>query len=160
VNRGVIIALALSLAANVFLGGFVAGRMVGPRFHGPPPALSDDLMAISREALPPQALKELRRTMLAQRDTFREIRRENAGIRLAFIEAISAEEFDRAKADAAAARIAAAEGERRARAAAMLVEVAAKLSPEDRKAFAQALRANHERARHRMLLRREPPPES
>lgn len=159
-NRGVIIALTLSLAANVFLGGFVAGRMMGPRFHGPPPALSDDLMAMGREALPPEALRELRQAMLAERHAFREIRRESAAIRMAFIEALSAEEFDRATADAAAARIAAAEGERRARAAAMLVDVAAKLSPEDRKAFAQALRANHERRRHRMPHHRESPPEN
>ena len=43
VGRGVAIALGLSLALNMFLGGVLAGRMMAPGFHRPHSMhLSDD----------------------------------------------------------------------------------------------------------------------
>lgn len=157
-NKGLIVALALSLGANVFLGGFVAGRLAGPRMHGAPFGSGViDTAPAEFAQMSAEARREFRRVFAEERRAIRDDWRAGAEIRREFVEALGADAFDRAAAEAAADKLAAFEGERRAKAGRVLVDVAAKLSPEDRKAFAAALAARQERRGRRGD---GPPPES
>lgn len=152
-GRGIAVALALSLAANVFLGGFVAGKIAGgPRFHHGPPGF--DLKRGGHEDfadLPPAARERLKDAFLAHRADGKEMRREARALHEEFVAVLGAEPWDRAAADAVVAKFEAAEIAGRASMARLLVEAADGLSAEDRKALAAHLekRGDERRGRRR-----------
>lgn len=140
-GRGIVIALALSLAANVFLGGFVAGRLAGgphdhdgPHVfmfrHGGPEEFSD---------LTPAARESLKRAFIEHRAASREDFREARKLHEEFVKVLGADVYDRAAADALVAKFEAAETAGRAGMARILVEAAEGLSAEDRKSLANHL---------------------
>ena len=110
-GRGIVIALALSLAANVFLGGFVAGRMAGgPHHRDGAPAFSmrrDGPDGFSD--LTPAARDSLRRAFKARRAASREQFRAARELHEEFVDILSADVYDRAAAEALAAKFEAAD---------------------------------------------------
>lgn len=143
-GRGIVIALALSLAANVFLGGFVAGKFAGhgyPRAfgfaHGEGKRLSD---------LPPAARDALQRAYASHQIIKDQRRDEMRALHEEFVSVLTAETFDREAAEAAVEKIAAADRSRRAEMARLIVGVADGLSTEDRQALARHV---ERRVKHR-----------
>ena len=138
-GRGIVIALALSLAANVFLGGFVAGRFAGGPHdqegphafmfrHGGPEEFSD---------LTPAARDSLKRAFVAHRAASKDEFREARELHEEFVNVLGAEIFDRAAAEALVAKFEASDTSGRARMARVIVEAAEGLSAEDRKSLAK-----------------------
>lgn len=160
-GRGIIIALALSLAANVFLGGFVFGRMAGvPHHRGGEHGFSlrhdghdglSDLTPAARESL--KRAFESRR--VASRDDFREAR----ALHEEFVKVLGADVYDREAAQSLAAKFEAAESFGRAGMARLIVEAADGLSPEDRKSLAKHLDHRGKRWKGRRGGHDGPPPE-
>lgn len=136
-NKGLVIALALSLGANVFLGGYVAGKLAGGgygldgherRGHR---VDFDDVTPAAR---------------LALRRAFKEHRDENAGYRDAaralhdeLVAVMAAETFDRAAADLIAEKFAALDVSFRGDMARIVIEAADGLPLADRRALARHL---------------------
>ncbi|HBS36415.1 MAG TPA: hypothetical protein DEA50_15270 [Parvularcula sp.] len=143
-GRTIGILLALSLAANVFLGGFVAGRVAGPGFgpfdHGRRghDARGSDAR-LEFEALPEAAREKLRAVFRANRAEFASTLREGRALQREFIAILTAETIDRAAAEAAAARIESFEAERRRSTPRLFVSVMDGLPPEDRRALARVI---------------------
>jgi Spy/CpxP family protein refolding chaperone len=141
-NRGLIIALLLSLAANVFFGGFVVGRFVA----GPPPpeAVRQGGQAIgfmnrrSLEMLSAEDQETVRAVFRSQRRVVRAKNRILQERRGDLANAIAADPWDRARVEAAAAALQEAQRDREALFAALLIEALEELSPEDRAALANA----------------------
>lgn len=140
-GRGVSIALALSLAANVFLGGFVAGKLAGGHGghdhmrpfsfrHGPSDGFND---------LTPAARESLKRAFTARRAEGGDYFREARALHEEFVRVLSADVFDRAAADAIVAKFDAAERTGRNGMAKLIVDAAEGLSAEDRKSLARHL---------------------
>jgi Spy/CpxP family protein refolding chaperone len=174
-GRTVTILLALSLAANVFLGGFVAGRIAGPklpgfdRYGGGPPGggpQRGDPFAEFNE-LPPAAREKLRALFRQNRASFIATVRDGRALHQEFVSVLTAETFDRAAAEALAAKIEAFDRERRQSMPRLIIEAMDGLSVEDRRALAAIFErrmmddlrgANR---RHDRLERRgrRPPPE-
>lgn len=149
-GKGIAVALALSLAANVFLGGFVAGKIAGgPHFHkgshgfdfrrGGPDEFDD---------LPPAVRERLKRAFIAQHAKSEDGRREARELHKEFVAALGAEVWDRPAAEAIAARFEAIEKRSRADMAMVLVQAADALSAEDRKALAEHLERRGFKPRH------------
>lgn len=138
-GRGIVIALALSLAANVFLGGFVAGRLAGgPHDHDGPHVFMfrhGGLEAFSD--LTPAARESLKRAFIEHRAASRGGFRETRKLHEEFVKVLGADVYDRAAADALVAKFEAAENSGRAGMARVLVEAAEGLSAEDRKSLAK-----------------------
>lgn len=158
-GRGIIVALALSLAANVFLGGFVAGRFVGGENDRGGDRLSAFRHGDAHEFsdLPPAARESLKRAFIAHRAEGREAYREMKALHREFIDVLSADEFDRAAADAIAAKADAMDRSGRSSLIKLIAEAAEGLSVEDRKALARHIekRRPHHKRRHG---RSAPPP--
>jgi Spy/CpxP family protein refolding chaperone len=141
-GRTVTILLALSLAANVFLGGFVAGRIAGPNLpgferpggerhgHGRVDVYAD------LERLPPAARDRLKALIRENRGRFAETFREGRALHQEFIAVLTADPFDRAAAEAVAARIEAFQRERRPSMPRLVIETMDGLSLDDRRALA------------------------
>lgn len=157
------VVLLLSLALNVFLGGFVIGRHFGRPHHGPPferflgpgggPG-SADLQALS-----PEGKEIFRASFHARSEQFRETRLKTRALRKAFYAALAADPFDRRAADAALEALTVAESEAHATLLRELVAATEQLSPADRKVLAAA----REKHRRKKLRRRGPdasPPSS
>ncbi|MBI1391803.1 MAG: periplasmic heavy metal sensor [Alphaproteobacteria bacterium] len=112
-GRAVTIALAASLAANVFLGGFVVGRVTnappsppdGGHERGPRPPVAVDgspSRLLGRSLAASETARAAFRDAFAEhREKFRDDRVESRRLREAAREALLAEPFDRAKAKAA-----------------------------------------------------------
>lgn len=160
-GRGIIIALAASLAANVFLGGFVAGRLIGgdadgasgrgiSSRHGGREAFAD---------LPPAARDSLKRAYLAHRAEGRGAADELKALHRDFVRVLSAEDFDRAAALAIADKADALERSGRTSFIKLVVNAADGLSVEDRKALARHIEARGARWKGRRHHRDGPPPE-
>lgn len=144
-GRTVTILLALSLAANVFLGGFVAGRIAGPNLpvfdrhdggrpgHGPhrgdPHAEFDEL--------PPAAREKLRALFRQNRESFAATFRDGRALHQEFVSVLTAETFDRAAAEAVALKIEAFDRERRPSMPRLIIEAMDGLPVEDRRALAR-----------------------
>lgn len=160
-GRGVIIALALSLAANVFLGGFLAGRIAGgPGFHHAHHGPEFRRHAMEEFAdLPPAARESLKRAFIAHRREAGDMRKEALALHKEFVSVIGAETFDRPAAEAVIAKIEAVEQRGAAGMARLVVEAAAGLSPEDRRALAEHFdrRERGWRERRKDLPRKRPP---
>lgn len=131
--------LAGSLAANVFLGGFVAGRML----HAPDPrAMAAERGGEARVLL--RAAADAPQVRAAFEQRFREERvqiRRDAGesmrLREAFAAALAAEPFVRADAEAAAAALARFEQGRQTRGVNTLIDVFEKLPAETRRGIVE-----------------------
>lgn len=155
-GRGIVIALALSLAANVFLGGFVIGKMAGGphdrggshefafRHHDGPEGFLD-LTPAARESLK-RAFETRRAAATQEFSAARELHEE-------FVKVLGADVYDRAAAEALAAKFEAAENFGRAGMARLIVEAADGLSTEDRKSLAKHIerRGGHWKGRRDRL---------
>lgn len=149
------ILLAVSLAANVFLGGFVAGRLLGDPPH--------HRLAIMREgghapipffgaadALSPEGRRVFHDTFSGKRRDMRAAFVETQRLRQALAEALAAEPFDRARAEAALTAVQSSDAANQRAVVALVLDAAERLSPEDRKALASAHERRHEGRRRRL----------
>ena len=157
-GRGLVVLLLISLGANVFLGGFVAGRMLGKppqerhERHGPrQPGMMffEDLEALSPEARDSfkAVFKESRGEL---RMKFREMRR----LRDEFSEALAAEPWDRTRVEAALSELRTVENAHQTELAELLIDAFEGLSPEDRKAMIDAQTVRMEARRERFKSHR------
>jgi uncharacterized membrane protein len=147
VGRGIIVALAVSLAVNVLLGGFIAGQMAA----GPEAAEPRRHFELWRHGhddfsdLPPTVRENLKRAFLASREKGGAVREEARALHQKFVAVISADVWDRSAADAVAADYEALEASTRAGIARLIVEAADGLSAEDRRALARHFERRGER---------------
>jgi uncharacterized membrane protein len=166
-NKGLAIALFASLAANIFLGGFVVGRLAGgpghprfdhPRHHAGP------MMEPNLDALSSPGREAFHNVFEAERETLRERHRTLRERRTAFAAALTAEPFDRARAEAALNDLHAVTAEQQAAFAALMIDAVEELSDEDRKLLAKSIiDGSHWRSGKRRLHRRDkfpPPPDA
>jgi len=146
-GRPIIIFLALSLAANLFLGSVVAGRIAGPHFQGF--RAGADLRGDAShhggrdadprhefEELPPAVREKLKDAFRENREEFVETFREGRALQREFVSILTADVFDRPAAETAAAKIEAFEGERRRSMPRLVIEAMDGLDVEDRRALA------------------------
>ena len=148
--RLVPVLLALSLAANVFIGGIVAGHMFGPHgFHHRGGPGRD--VKFEERVLSPEGRETVRAAFKEKREDLFASAREAKKLRAAISGAMGADPFDRARAEAAVAALQAHDAEQHRLIASIMIDAAEKLSPEDRKALAAAQLAGERAMRGRML---------
>lgn len=168
-GRTIGVLLALSLAANVFLGGFVAGRIALPGLPAFDHARGHDERGHRGggrhrfDDLPPLARERMKAAFVKKRDEFAATFREGRALRDEFVSTLTAETFDRAAAEAVAAKIDAFEEKRRGSMPRLVIEMMDGLPVEDRRAIAALVEkrmteemAGPGRRRHG---RGEPPPD-
>lgn len=164
-NKGLAIALFLSLAVNIFLGGFAVGRFAGgPRPpHGDHPSMhAGPMMAPNVEALSPEGRAAFHSVFEAERDALHQRHSALKARRAAFAAALLAEPFDRAAAVAALKDLHTVTAEQQGAFAALMIDAVEKLSSDDRKALAKSIvSGEHWRPRKRRHHRRDdfPPPD-
>lgn len=152
-GRGLTILLMLSLAANVFLGGFVAGRWFGgpPHhrvvMHGPMDrgvGMFRDTDVLSEEGRKAfhDVFKEKRGDL---RPSFQEMRR----LREEFGAALAADPWDRARVEKAFADLRAVESSHQSAFSTTLIDAFEKLSAADRKALVEAAHSREANWRER-----------
>lgn len=154
--RYLFVALAVSLAANVFLFGFAAGRFVGAGGPDKPKDMAfigrpGDLLGASI-AMSPTAREAVRE---AARGRFREIRRdraEGARRRAKVREVLESDPFDRQQAEEALRALSAFAVAREEARLSLMLDVFEKLPVEERRAL---LEASEQRRRHRLERRME-----
>ena len=150
-NRGLAIALFASLAINIFLGGFVVGRLAGGPPHsgfGHPRHEAGLMMFPDLDVLSPAGRETFREVFAARHEALRERHRELSRRRAAFTAALAADPWNRAKAEAALAELKAATDEQETAFAALIIDAFERLSTEDRKALVEAgARGGHWRHR-------------
>jgi Spy/CpxP family protein refolding chaperone len=140
-NRGLAIALFASLAINIFLGGFVVGRLAGGPPHsgfGHPRHEAGLMMFPDLDVLSPAGRETFREVFAARHEALRERHRELSRRRAAFTAALAADPWNRAKAEAALAELKAATDEQETAFAALIIDAFERLSTEDRKALVEA----------------------
>ncbi len=163
-GRGLIVALLLaSLAANVFLGGFVAGRLLGAsqieearpdEIAGPPPRGGrGGPFPGDPSKLPPEVREVFRDAFIVNRAGLRSNRRAVLDARRDLAEILSADEWDRAAVEAAMARVRAAHDAEAAGQSKLMIDALEKLSVEERKALIASQFS--EEPRRRRPFRRE-----
>jgi uncharacterized membrane protein len=141
--------LALSMGVNVFLGGFVAGRLLG--HHGPhagpgePGARGVFPIMAAAEDLSPEGRALVRQTFKARQAELRAAHGEARNARARLAEILAAEPFDRGKAEAALATITGIESENHRVVMMLIVDAAASMTPEDRRRFVEGFARPHER---------------
>ncbi|HXI86706.1 MAG TPA: periplasmic heavy metal sensor [Parvularculaceae bacterium] len=145
-RTGLVIALAVSLAANVLLGGFVAGRMIG----GPPHEFfhgahghgrgGGAMMFGDLDALSPQAREAFRAVFKTHHDEMRGDFQEVMRLRGAFADALAADPWDRARAEKALADLRVVESKQQTALGAIMIDAFEKLSAADRKALIDSAR--------------------
>jgi len=136
VGRGLMIVLAASLACNVFLGGFVAGRMIGKPPPGPPRGeLEMERIFGASEVLSEEGRKAFRGVFFESRDALRESRRKVREARRSMSESLNTQPWDDEAIDQAIADFHAAQDAHRTVQTALFVEAFKVLSIEDRKAL-------------------------
>ncbi len=171
-GRGLTILLIISLAANVFLGGFIAGRLIGgPPHHPQMMPLPGELggRGAFRElgALTPDEREAFRAVFKTKRDDIRKEIHEALALRKAFGDALAADPWDRAEAEKALAELSAAEGARLTALSTLLIDAFEDLPADKRKALIEeatkrgeeAWRPRGKHRRGRGLDRDGPPPE-
>lgn len=166
-NKGLALALFLSLAVNIFLGGFAVGRFAsGPRHpHGDHPSMhAGPMMAPNVEALSPEGRAAFHSVFEAERDALHRRHSALRERRAAFAAALLAEPFDRVAAEAALQDLHAVTAEQQGAFAALMIDAVEKLSSEDRKALARSIVNGEnwrpkERRHHRRDAFPPPPPE-
>lgn len=163
-GRGVAIALAVSLAANVFLGGVIAGRLTGPSLpHGERGEHSFHRGMDAFKDLPPAARDSLKRAFMQHRAASKADFDQMRTLHNEFVAVLGADVFDRGAAEAIAVQFETLENSRRAGMARLLIDAAEGLSAEDRKALAAHVdrRGGWRGGHHRMRRGQngdEPPP--
>lgn len=149
--RWVTIALLASLMVNMVFVGVAAGRM-WVHHHGDgwySRHKGGGMRGFLRE-LPEARRSELRDVMRANRAAAREEREKVGALRQAVREAIAREPFDRAALERALSEVNAARQNFRGRIASDFVELVSKMTPEERKLFAEkGLRRDRGGRRHR-----------
>jgi Spy/CpxP family protein refolding chaperone len=156
-NRGLIVLLALSLAANVFLGGFVAGRFFGgPHhrvlmhgMHDRGPGMFRDTDVLSEEGQ-----EAFRAVFKEKRDELRPSFRETRRLRDELGAALAADPWDRPRVENAFAALREIEGAHQAAFSQTLIDAFEKLSAADRKALVEAAHKRREDWRERRKRRR------
>lgn len=129
--------LVASLAVNLGFAGMVAGALIMGPPHGRPPGVA--LLHYAR-ALPEPYQDDLRRQMRAHRGEWAETREALRGQRAALTAALTAEPYAPETVAAILEREVRLSGELSARGAALLLAQIARMSPEERAAYAAALR--------------------
>ncbi|MEQ8176898.1 MAG: periplasmic heavy metal sensor [Amphiplicatus sp.] len=156
-NRGLTILLALSVAANVFLGGFVAGRLLGGPPHDKLIHTGDGGRAFSfkiaaeLDDLSPDAREAFRKVFGESRERLIRNHREAKRLRKALSDALAADPWNRTQAEAALAELRAAESAQQAALATLLIDAFEGLSAEDRKALTSAMDNRERRKKHMRL---------
>lgn len=167
-GRGLIVALVLSLALNVFAAGFITARIAGP--HGPPPRHEegrsfDNPFRLMRhaEALPPgsreafrAAIEEKLPALRAQHEEMRRLRRE-------LWEEMSGDSWDRAALETRMEEIRQTQARQREAFDAAFLAAFETLSPEDRQTLIKAAEERRMKRRERFKRRheeRDAPPEN
>lgn len=160
-NRTLTVLLIVSLAANVFLGGFVAGRMIG----GPPHrnfVHSIDAspgfkwrMGENLSALSPEARDAFRKAFGDSRERLVKNFRETRRLRQALSDALAADPWSRAEVEAALADLRAADNAQQAALAELMVDAFEGLSAADRKALVEAMEKRGRPHEMRMRMRDE-----
>lgn len=144
-------ALVASLALNLFLAGVIGVRFWREHWRGPPErAMAGAFGPMGRiaGAMPESSRAKVKALMETRQQEVRERGREYRRARTEAMQALSADAFDRSRAEAAFA-----EARRRADAMsegvhAAMIEASSQLTPEERKAFRERL-AERERERER-----------
>jgi uncharacterized membrane protein len=139
-------ALVASLGLNLAAAGLIGGALLKGPPPGPPPGISLGQYA---RALPDPYRKDLGRSLRESRRDWIGSRRALAAQEQALAAALTAEPFDPAMVEAVLAREAELTGDLAARGSAMLVAQIARMSPEERAAYAKALEERRERRRDR-----------
>ncbi|MBI2256666.1 MAG: periplasmic heavy metal sensor [Proteobacteria bacterium] len=128
--------LIISVCLNLFLlAGMVAGRMHGPM--GGPEGKGGMVMA----TVPPELKSVIRDKLKAHGPEFRDEKEKMRELRLHVADALAAEPFDPAALDAALAELEQSAGKLLHHAQVGLAEIAAELTPEQRKQWAEGWRA-------------------
>jgi uncharacterized membrane protein len=162
-DRGLKIALGISLVANVFVIGGVLGavymRAHSPAgMHGP---LGNPL-ARATDMLNPNDRDAFHQMLRAQIPTIRPLQQDSRAARRQAMEDMTAPTFDRAGAGALMARARADDEKARGQIEDAILDFAAKLAPDERAALAKGMRRG---AMQRWMLRKgghpdgAPPPE-
>lgn len=145
-------ALVGSLALNLAFAGFVVGALL----KGPPPAPWPGIALLQyAHALPEPMRDDLRRTLRDRRDDWTGPREALRGQRDALAAALTAEPFLPETVSALLARETELTSELSARGAALLLDQIGRMTPEQRHAYAKALREAPRHGPHR-----PPPPDS
>ena len=150
-GRGIAALLIVSLAVNVFLGGFVVGRIVAEgsstelseaSVSGPPGPPRDrgfgDPMLRNMSVLSPEAQASFRSAFRGNRRELMGRRRMRGELRRNLADIIAADEWNREKAEAAFLALNEAESEHKAVQFKLLLDALSSLSAEDRKALVEA----------------------
>jgi uncharacterized membrane protein len=148
--RWLVIALFVSLAVNLVVGGSLVGAVW--RAHGPPPRalfIIPNLLGYA-STLPHERRKKLWDMTAEARGHIRPFRREVRAAREETVKALVAEPFDQGKFVAAQARQVELENRARTAAQDLYVKIADSLTPEERRAF--PLWREHRKAPARNLL--------
>lgn len=135
--RGVLALLVVSLAANLLIVGLVSGAVWRFR-HGHPPmadVVAPNLLGYA-SSLTPERRKELWERTAEERRNIRPFRRDVRTARNAVTEALVAEPFDRQRFEAAQRKLVESEHAARLAVQALYIELAANMTPEERRAFA------------------------
>jgi uncharacterized membrane protein len=133
--------LIVSLAINFIFIGSVAGAMW--RFHGPPsaPVANPGLLSYIG-SLPADRRKALWDSVAAERQSLRPLRKDARAAREAMLTTLIADPSDKQAVLAAQARQTKAEEQARSAMLALITQIAAGLTPQERRAFPQ-WRDNH-----------------
>ncbi len=136
--RWVMFVLLASLMLNMVFVGVAAGRIwAHHNGHGWNSRHKDSGMRGFLRELPEARRKELRDMMRANREAAREERQKVRAVRQAVREAIAREPFDRAALESALSQVNVARQSFRARVASDFVEMVVKMTPDERKMFAE-----------------------
>lgn len=161
-SRGLMVLLALSMAANVALGFFAGRNVAAPpsaEWRGPPPDMGRGFglrLGPDMETLSPEAREAFRKAFDMSRDTLKNNHREARRLRSEFSRALAADPWSRAEVDAAAAALRAAEGAQQAAMTQLLIEAFEGLSAADRKALVEAMDKRRDRGLRMRLRERGP----
>jgi uncharacterized membrane protein len=137
--RWLVMALFASLAANLVVIGAAAGFVW--RHHAILQAAGAQMLSPSllsyASTLPPERHKELSARTEEQRQIVRPLRRQLREMREEAVNALAAESFDRERYQAVQARLLEADQKARVAVHQLYAEIAANMTPEERRGFAQ-----------------------
>lgn len=161
-GRGLIVALALSLALNVFAAGFITARLVGP--HGPPHPHAeaghrgfDNPFRLMRhaEALPPESRETFRAAIKKRLPALRTHHEEMRSLRGSLWEQLAEDDWDRAAIEAQMEAIRQTQARQHEAFDAAFLAAFETLSPEDRQVLMKAAEERRKERRERFKRRRE-----
>lgn len=152
-GRGLIIALILSLAVNVFAVGFIAGRLISEEKPAPQAQANNKgglesplRMMRYAETLPPEIRDDFREKIREQLPTLRRQQREVRRIRGEIVDLLAADEWDRDAVMLKAAEMAQAQERQRQALYAAFINAFEMLPAEDRKQL--TVKENRRRLEH------------